>query len=228
MKIGIVGCFGRVGSQIVKILQKEKHNFVGYSRKGQSEDFQVMNSMDDFIQEADCIVDFSHPDLMKELLLRLQYNPKPLLSGTTSHNNGDILYRLSEKAPVLWSTNMSLGISIMLNFIEDYMKFFEGFDISIIEIHHRNKVDSPSGTAITLKERLQKKSPEKNVEISSIRAGNIYGRHSLMFVSNDEIIEINHHALNRKLFALNAIKAVKILIQEKPGFYSIENILNVR
>lgn len=261
-KIGLTGCLGKMGTEIIKILAEEKHyEILGYSQReikeklpyennsltnsltnNLTDNVKITNSIEELVEKTNIILDFSLPETMGSLLLALIKQPKPLVSGTTGHNNQKLLSELAKKVPIIWSANMSLGINFILQFIRKHISSpeDEDFNYSIIEAHHRNKLDTPSGTAIMLKEVIEeaestslsasslqtKKGLKKEVRITSIREGDIFGSHAIIIANSNEIIEIKHEALNRRLFAAGAIKAMEILLYKKlkPGLYSMEDI----
>jgi 4-hydroxy-tetrahydrodipicolinate reductase len=218
-----------MGSEVISLIKNDPDLSLvgGYSNAKNKLDYNHINSLDELISISDAIIDFSSPELMQNLLERLVNNPKPLVSGTTGHNNLDLLENLSRKVPVLWSANMSIGINLLISFSERYAKLLREFDISIFEMHHKNKTDSPSGTAILMKKKINNQLPEKNIDILSVRAGEIFGQHSLIFVSDDEVIKLEHTALNRSLFAKGAVLATKKISKMPFGLYSMQDLLNV-
>lgn len=218
MKVGLVGASGKMGTEIIKLAEKDPSLFIIACRsRGDSE----------LIALSDVIVDFSAPERMKELLEKLIQNPKPLVSGTTGHKNFELIEVLSKKVPVLWSANMSLGVNLIICFLQKYAKLLREFDISILELHHKNKKDSPSGTAVSMKNTINEQLPEKSIDILSLRASEIFGQHTLTCIDKDEIIKLEHVALNRSLFAKGAILAAKAIVKMPIGMYSMQHLLNL-
>lgn len=194
-------------------------------------------------ETGDVIIDFSHFSRMNSLLEFAQEKKMPLVIATTGYGTDieEKIKQAAEKIPVLLSSNMSLGINLMQDILEKIVPILYGnYDIEVVEAHHNKKIDSPSGTAKTLVETIEagcrdtmKKqygregiSPrEKNeIGIHSLRGGTIVGEHSVLFCGNDEIIEIKHTALSKKIFAEGAIKAAQFLAGQKPGLYTMKDI----
>lgn len=206
-----------------------------------------VNGMADELQTetGDVIIDFSHYSRLDSLLDFALRKKIPLVIATTGYS-ADILNKIKEysnEIPILLSSNMSLGINLILDILDKIVPtLYKEYDIEIIEKHHNKKIDSPSGTAKTLLEAVERncaenmkkvygregiEAREKNeIGIHAIRGGTVVGEHSVMFYGNDEIIEINHTALSKKIFAEGALKAAEFLISQKPGLYTMKDIFN--
>lgn len=194
-------------------------------------------------ETGDVIIDFSHYSRLNSLLDYSKEKRIPLVIATTGYSN-EILKKIKEAAreiPVLLSSNMSLGVSLLNDILERIVPVLYGnYDIEVIEKHHNKKVDSPSGTAKTLIETIKKscsetmreqygregnRKREKNeIGIHSLRGGTIIGEHSILFCGEDEVIEIKHTAMSKKIFAVGALKAAEFLIGKEAGIYTMKNI----
>lgn len=214
------------------------------SQTAREKNITVSGFADELTNETgDVIIDFSHFSRMNSLLEFTQEKKIPLVIATTGYGTEieEKIKQAAEKIPVLLSSNMSLGINLMQDILEKIVPVLYGnYDIEVVEAHHNKKIDSPSGTAKTLVETIEagcrdtmKKqygregiSPrEKNeIGIHSLRGGTIVGEHSVLFCGNDEIIEIKHTALSKKIFAEGAIKAAQFLAGQKPGLYTMKDI----
>lgn len=214
------------------------------SQTAREKNITVSGFADELTNETgDVIIDFSHFSRMNSLLEFAQEKKIPLVIATTGYGTEieEKIKQTAEKIPVLLSSNMSLGINLMQDILEKIVPILYGnYDIEVVEAHHNKKIDSPSGTAKTLVETIEagcrdtmKKqygregiSPrEKNeIGIHSLRGGTIAGEHSVLFCGNDEIIEIKHTALSKKIFAEGAIKAAQFLAGQKPGLYTMKDI----
>lgn len=214
------------------------------SQTAREKNITVSGFVDELTKETgDVIIDFSHFSRMNSLLEFAQEKKIPLVIATTGYGTEieEKIKQTAEKIPVLLSSNMSLGINLMQDILEKIVPVLYGnYDIEVVEAHHNKKIDSPSGTAKTLVETIEagcrdtmKKqygregiSPrEKNeIGIHSLRGGTIVGEHSVLFCGNDEIIEIKHTALSKKIFAEGAIKAAQFLAGQKPGLYTMKDI----
>lgn len=194
-------------------------------------------------ENGDVIIDFSHYSRLDTLLDFVERKKIPLVIATTGYSE-EILERIKEvskSVPILLSSNMSLGI----NLIQDILKrvvpiLYGGYDIEVIEKHHNKKVDSPSGTAKTLVETIENSCPEElnrvygregikprersEIGIHAVRGGTIVGEHSILFCGNDEVIEIKHTAMSKRIFAEGAIKGAYFLVNQGAGLYSMNDI----
>ena len=194
-------------------------------------------------ETGDVIIDFSHYSRLNSLLDYSKEKRIPLVIATTGYSN-EILKKIKEAAreiPVLLSSNMSLGVSLLNDILERIVPvLYENYDIEVIEKHHNKKVDSPSGTAKNLIETIKKscsetmreqygregnRKREKNeIGIHSLRGGTIIGEHSVLFCGEDEIIEIKHTAMSKKIFVVGALKAAEFLIGKEAGLYTMKDI----
>lgn len=196
-------------------------------------------------EKGDIIVDFSHYSRLDTLLDYAVDRGLPLVIATTGYSD-EILKKIensSKKIPILLSSNMSLGINLLQDILEKITPIlYPNYDIELIEKHHNKKIDSPSGTAKTLLEVIKKnidevieekygrvgmEKREKNeIGVHSLRGGTIVGEHSVLFCGNDEIIELKHTALSKKIFAEGALQGAKFIIGKEPGLYSMKDIFN--
>lgn len=196
-------------------------------------------------EKGDVIVDFSHYSRLDTLLDYAVDRGLPLVIATTGYSD-EILKKIedsSKKIPILLSSNMSLGINLLQDILEKITPIlYPNYDIELIEKHHNKKIDSPSGTAKTLLEVIKKnidevieekygrvgmEKREKNeIGVHSLRGGTIVGEHSVLFCGNDEIIELKHTALSKKIFAEGALQGAKFIVGKEPGLYSMKDIFN--
>lgn len=209
-----------------------------------SKNIKVNGMADELSDETgDVIIDFSHFSRLDNLLDFALRKKIPLVIATTGYSDDTLnkIREYSKEIPILLSSNMSLGINLIVDILDKIVPvLYENYDIEIIEKHHNKKIDSPSGTAKTLLETVEKNCDEhmkkvfgregnemraKNeIGIHSIRGGTVVGEHSVMFYGNDEIIEIGHTALSKNIFAEGALKAGRFLAGQKPGLYSMKDI----
>jgi len=174
--------------------------------------------------------------------------PKPLVIGTTGLNAHqlNLIKEASEIMPVLYATNMSLGVALLNKLVHQASAALEGFDIEIVEMHHRHKKDAPSGTALTLAESAAKgrnlnlddvrvsgrdgnigERSKDEIAVMALRGGDIVGRHTVGFYNDGEFIELNHTATSRNTFSKGALRAGKWLAEQKPGLYTISDCLEL-
>lgn len=196
-------------------------------------------------EKIDVVVDFSHFSKLNDLLDRCVERNYPLVIATTGYSGKTLekIIEASKRIPILLSSNTSLGINAINSILEKLVpKLEENFDIEIIEKHHNKKIDSPSGTAITLLETIQNslhekydvvygregvdKREKKEIGIHAIRGGTIVGEHTIIFAGEDEVIEISHKALSKKIFAVGALKCVDFIIGKQPRLYTMKDIFN--
>lgn len=220
IKVGLVGSSGRMGQEISKVVSENPRCdlFYSYSR---SEKWNPKKAAD-----VDVWIDFSSPEALKDVLERAAANKTPVVCGTTgfSKKEKDLLVQYGKKIPVLWSSNMSLGVAVLNEALKS-LAAISHFDFQIEEIHHNKKKDKPSGTAITLQENLEKAVGKKLPEPLAIRGGGVFGVHKIYSLSDEEVLMFEHTALNRTVFAKGAVMAAEWLIKQKPGVYQIRDVL---
>jgi 4-hydroxy-tetrahydrodipicolinate reductase len=256
VKVGIVGSTGRVGSLLIDDLANDEQARVAAVhvfdklKKQVPEDTIVTNDMRVLLDSSDVIIDFSAPSATEALLTEVieNGNGKPLVIATTGFNNHqqNLLFEASKIVPILYATNMSLGVAVLNKLVALASKTLRDFDIEIVEQHHRHKVDSPSGTALTLAEHAAdaRDLDLDNVRISgrdgqigartkdeiavmALRGGDIVGRHTVGLYNDGEFLELNHTATARNTFSKGAIKVAKWIIGKDAKLYSINDALGL-
>ena len=255
LKIGVFGATGRVGQLIINALRQDQNAGVSVIYVRNDLDFSVdpsiliTNDMSAFLKASDVIIDFSLPDATEKLLeTALKSTPKPLVIGTTglSDHQLNLMQEASKHMPILYATNMSLGVALLNQLVATAAKALEDFDIEIVEMHHKHKKDAPSGTALTLAEHaahargldLDKvrvsgrngnvgERTKDEISVMALRGGDIVGRHTAGFYNDGEFIELNHTATNRATFAKGAIKAAKWLVTADNGMHTITQCLGL-
>lgn len=230
LKVGLVGASGRMGQEIAEIL-KTKNNFELYlavCRKASLAEFTYTRQTPQCAEakEVDIWIDFSGPEVLSKLLSVAVKNQTPVVSGTTGLGASDqtALKRAAGKIPILWASNMSLGVAVVMEALEVFSRIRQ-FDFQIEEFHHNRKKDQPSGTAKSLQEKLEKVVGRKLPEPVSIRGGGIFGIHKVHAMAEEEHIVFEHTALNRAVFARGAVEAAQWLCSQKKGFYSMRDVL---
>jgi len=254
IKVGVFGATGRVGKLLIEDLKETEGMALSSVFVRNSLDFAidpsvlVTSDMHAFVSSADVIIDFSLPEACEALLEEAIKTPKPLVIGTTGLNAHqlNLIKEASEIMPVLYATNMSLGVALLNKLVHQASAALEGFDIEIVEMHHRHKKDAPSGTALTLAESAAKgrnlnlddvrvsgrdgNIGERNkdeIAVMALRGGDIVGRHTVGFYNDGEFIELNHTATSRNTFSKGALRAGKWLAEQKPGLYTISDCLEL-
>jgi len=254
IKVGVFGASGRVGKLLLDNLKEEKEMSLSTVFVRNSLDFSidpsvlVTSDMKSFLNACDIVVDFSLPDACENLLEASMKTPKPLVIGTTGLNPHqlNLLKQASEIMPILYATNMSLGVALLNKLVYQASAALEGFDIEIVEMHHRHKKDAPSGTALTLSEsaaagraldidKVRVSGRDGNIgertkdeiAVMALRGGDIVGRHTVGFYNEGEFIELNHTATSRSTFSKGALRAASWLANKEAGLYSISDCLEL-
>lgn len=208
-------------------------------------DFPTFEDINEFEGKADAIIDFSNPSTLPVLLKYSVDKKTPLVIASTGFSDQEVedIKEASKKTAILYSGNMSLGINVLLSLVKKATSALEGFDIEVIEKHHNKKVDSPSGTAFMIADAIDKERDEKTefvhgregndtkrkpkeVGIHAVRGGTIVGEHSVLFAGVDEVIEIKHSAMSKKIFAVGSINAAKFLVNKETGLYDMDDLFS--
>jgi 4-hydroxy-tetrahydrodipicolinate reductase len=253
-KVGIVGSTGRMGEHLIKnILEDEALTLSGLHvfdelQTAVPNDVLITNSMDALLEVCDVVIDFSAPVATEALCEAALKNPTALVVATTgfTEHQQNLLTEASKEMPVLYSSNMSAGIALLKQLVEQVSATLKDFDIEIVEQHHRHKVDAPSGTALTLGEFAAKgrgldldavrvsgrdgqvgARTKDEIAVMALRGGDIVGRHTVGFYNDGEFLELNHTATSRETFSKGAIRAAKWLIGQPAGFYTINDCLGI-
>jgi len=254
VKVGIVGSTGRVGNLLIDALIDDELLSLGVVhvfdklKRDLPKDILVTNSMKVLLENCDVVIDFSAPDATQELCEEALKNPRALVIATTGFNQHqqNLMSEASKNMPVLYSSNMSAGIALLKQLVQQVSATLNDFDIEIVEQHHKHKVDAPSGTALTLGEFAAKgrgleldavrvsgrdgqigARSKDEIAVMAMRGGDIVGRHTVGFYNDGEFLELNHTATSRETFSKGAIRAAKWLIHQESGLYSINDCLGI-
>ena len=253
IKLGITGCLGRMGQQIIKS-SKKNNNFKLVSLTENRLVNRKFNGIKPELnseiafKKTDVIIDFTIPTCTLEILKIASSLKKRVVIGTTGFNRKqeNLIKKYSKKIPILKAGNMSLGVNLLMYLTEIASRSLNDQYLSkIFEIHHKHKKDYPSGTALMLgkgiadgknkslykligKKFLNKKNFPygRKINFNSIRKGEVIGEHEVKFSSGKEIITLNHEAFDRTLYSDGALTASKWLMKRKPGLYSMRDLLN--
>lgn len=246
MNLLICGALGKMGKKVYEAsLNDESVNVVcGVDIKDDdSLPFPVYCSFDKVKEKVDVIIDFSSPLNLDSILKYAIQNKVNSVLCTTGY--GDIenekVKKASEKIAIFRSSNMSLGVNVIIDLVKKAYKLLSGFDVEIIEAHHNQKVDAPSGTALMIADAIKKedddvffsygrqgnvgKRKKKEIGIHAIRGGNIVGKHEVIFAGENETVTISHEASDRGVFAVGAISASKYIIKKEKGLYSMDDLI---
>lgn len=244
----INGCNGKMGKEIAKQVSKTVNMYViaGVDILDLGDNkFPVYNNVYDIKEEINVIIDFSVPKATMNILEFANKKHIPIVIATTGFSNEEKekILEYSKNIPIFQSANMSLGINLMIKLLEQISRVLkDGYDIEIVEKHHRNKIDAPSGTALMLADSIknslenevyyeynrQAKREKRNnneIGIHSIRGGNIVGNHSVSFIGENESLEIVHDVTSRSVFAEGAVKAAEYITYKENGMYSMKDLV---
>ncbi|AGR78273.1 dihydrodipicolinate reductase [Aliarcobacter butzleri 7h1h] len=256
VKIGILGSTGRVGSLLIDDLQNDKDarlsavHVTSKLLKSLPQDTIVTNDIKVLFDSCDVIIDFSKPSGTEALLTEVIENgaKKPLVIATTGLNKHqqNLLLEASKLVPILYATNMSLGVAVLNKLVTLASKTLRDFDIEIVEQHHRHKIDAPSGTALTLAEHAASARDlnlddvrisgrdgnigartKDEIAVMALRGGDIVGRHTVGLYNDGEFLELNHTATARNTFSKGAIKVAKWIVGKDARLYSINDALGL-
>lgn len=206
--------------------------------------FPVYQTIKDFPDKADVIIDFSHHTALSDLLGYATASKTPIVVCTTGHTEEEraMMKDAAASIPVFFSRNMSIGINLLVELCRRASKTLGiGFDVEIIEKHHNQKLDAPSGTALMLAEaladerdetefvydrheRMQKRS-QSEIGIHAVRGGTIVGEHEVIFAGNNEIITLSHSATSREIFANGALRAAGFIVGKSPKMYDMSDVI---
>ncbi|MCI8718032.1 MAG: 4-hydroxy-tetrahydrodipicolinate reductase [Lachnospiraceae bacterium] len=247
-RIIMTGCNGKMGKTISEIVAEDEEAVIvaGVDISEGTRDYPVYKKISDVKEEADVVIDFSTPKLLDEILSFAIEKQIPTVLCTTGYSAEQIeqINQTANQTALLRSANMSLGINIMIKVMETVAKTLAdtGFDIEIVERHHNQKLDAPSGTALALADAINKeldndydykydrstlreKRPKKEIGISAVRGGTIVGEHEIIFAGTDEVIEFKHTAYSKAIFGKGAVEAAKFLKGKQTGLYDMKDVM---
>lgn len=249
VKIIMHGCNGHMGQVISSIVEKDPDAEIvaGIDIADQGKNsYPVFTDIDACQVEADAIIDFSSAKATDKLLEYSAARQIPVVLCSTGLSEEQLakVEETSKKVAVLKSANMSLGINTLLKLVQDAAKVLAtaGFDMEIVEKHHRLKVDAPSGTALALADSIneamdnkyhyvydrsqkREKRDDKEIGISAVRGGTIVGEHEIIFAGQDEVIEFKHTAYSKAIFGKGAVEAAKFLAGKPAGRYDMSDVI---
>ncbi|MGK0467924.1 4-hydroxy-tetrahydrodipicolinate reductase [Clostridium sp.] len=248
IKILINGCNGKMGKFISEMAKSSTTILVvaGVDKNSSNLNYPCYNNINDCKDDIDVILDFSRPEALDSLCKYSKDKNIPIVFCTTGYTDEDLskINSLSNEIAVFHSSSMSIGINIVNNILKSISNMlYKDFDIEIIEKHHNQKVDAPSGTALllanTIKDSIEEethfvngrdgisKRDSKEIGIHAIRGGNIIGDHEIIFAGKGECIEIKHTAISREVFAVGALKACEYIYKKDTGLYNMDDVVNM-
>lgn len=248
IKLILNGCNGKMGQVISRIVsESDKYEIAaGVDINNLSENpYPVYTSFSECSEEADVIIDFSHPSSLEGLLAFAKERRLPTIVATTGLSAGQkkMISDAAEEIPVFFSANMSLGINLLIELAKKATAILEeNFDIEIIEKHHNQKIDAPSGTALAIADAIsdtmsesaeyvydrhtsRNKRKKNEIGLHAVRGGTIVGEHEVIFAGCDEIIELKHTATSKEVFAVGAVKAAEFMYKKDAGLYSMSDLI---
>ena len=243
------GCNGKMGQTITTMCKEDAEIEIVAGidlYDGIKNDYPVFKNSSLCDVKADVIIDFSHAKAVDDLLVYSAEKNVPVVLCTTGLSEAQLAEakKVSEKTAVLKSANMSLGINMLMELLKKAALTLApaGFDMEIVEKHHNQKLDAPSGTALALADSMnealenkyeytydrskeRKKRDKYEIGISAVRGGNIVGEHEVIFAGQDEVIEFKHTAYSKAVFAKGAVQAAKFLAGKPAGFYDMSDVI---
>ena len=249
VRIIMSGCNGYMGRVVTEIVAADEDAEIvaGFDLQDkQDKEYPVFTNPADCDVEADVLIDFSSPKALDGLLAYCRSKNVAAIFCTTGYDEAQIaqIKTAASDLAVMKSANMSLGINMLLKLIQDAAKLLApaGFDMEIVEKHHKLKVDAPSGTALALADSLnealdqkyeykydrsqeRKRRDQYEIGISAVRGGNIVGEHEVIFAGLDEVIEFKHTAYSKSVFAKGAVQAAKFMCGKAAGFYDMSDVI---
>lgn len=243
------GCNGRMGQVITGLIQEDDGIEIvagidAYT--GRENTYPVFANITECDVEADVVIDFSNAEAVDELLDYCVRKQVPVVLCTTGLSKEQLqkVDEVSKDVAVLKSANMSLGINLLLKLLKDAARVLAGagFDVELVERHHNQKVDAPSGTAIALADSIneamdnqytyvydrsqaRKKRDKKEMGLSAVRGGTIVGDHEVIFAGADEVVEFKHTAYSKAVFGKGAVEAAKFLAGKPAGHYDMSDVI---
>ena len=248
IRILLHGCAGKMGRAVTETVAQDSQCEIvaGIDPTETTLSYPTYTRLEDCKEEADVVIDFSTAAAVPELLSYCERRNLPVVLCTTglSENLSAQVAKTAKHIALLKSANMSLGVNLLLNLVNKAASvlYDAGFDIEIVEKHHNQKIDAPSGTALALadaandalhqsmhyvydRSQVKQKREKTEIGIHAIRGGTIVGEHDVIFAGKDEIIQLSHTAMSKEVFAVGAVKAAKFLKGKPAGFYTMQDVL---
>ena len=243
LRILVTGCKGRMGKAVIEAVERDPDCVVGAA-------IDVGDSLEDALVKSDAVIDFTTHHFSDELVAACLKHHKALIMGTTGHTADEIsrIREASKTIPLVLAPNFSVGVNTLFWLTRHAARILgEPFDLEVIEMHHRMKADSPSGTARRLVEILCEESgvsydkdtrhgrfgdvgarTKKEIGVHALRGGDVVGDHTVVFANVGERVELTHKASSRDTFAGGSVRAAKWLATQKPGLYDMQDVLGLK
>ncbi len=244
----ISGCFGKMGKVVGDVISKRDDikTVAGVDKVILGElQFETVTDISKLTCKPDVIIDFSHPSALPGLLNYAKTNGTALVLATTGYSEQDIadIKSASSQIPIFFTANMSIGINLLSALAKKAATILgDDYDIEIVEKHHNQKIDAPSGTALMLADSIneardekynyiydrhsqRKKRDKTEIGIHSVRGGTIVGEHEIIFAGRDEVITLSHSAASKEVFAVGAVNSAVFLSGKPAGMYSMQDLI---
>jgi 4-hydroxy-tetrahydrodipicolinate reductase len=248
IKAILVGACGKMGNNICDCAENDSELKIvcGVDKFNNGKNFPIFPTFAEINVDADVLIDFSSVALLDDLLDFAKSKKMPVVIATTGYSESQIekIKAASKEIPVFFTFNMSIGVNLLCTLAKKAASILgDGFDVEIIEKHHNQKIDAPSGTAIMLGNAINSvfddklnyeydrhskraKRPKNEIGFHSVRGGTIVGEHDVIFAGRDEVVTLSHQATSKQVFAVGAIRAAKFISDKPAGLYDMNNILN--
>jgi 4-hydroxy-tetrahydrodipicolinate reductase len=265
LKVVIAGCSGRMGHALLECvfddaelvlhgaLDRAGNPQLGRDageQLGKVSGVKVTDNIDDALKNADVLADFTRPEASMLYLAACQKHQVKMIIGTTGFSDEQkrVIENTSKDIAIVFAPNMSVGVTLLINLVEQAAKVLsQGYDIEVVEMHHRHKVDAPSGTALRLGEAAAKglgqdlkdcaiyaregitgEREAGKIGFATLRGGDVVGDHTVVLAGIGERVELTHKASSRATFARGALRAAKFLTDKKSGLYDMQDVLDLR
>lgn len=248
-KLIITGANGKMGRVIQDIVAKRDDCEIvaGVDLNTESNgNFPIYSSINDVAEEADAVIDFSNPVLLDDLLAYSKKTDTPIVIATTGYSDEQKkkIQDASKESPIFFTYNMSMGINLLANLAKKAVQVLgDDFDIEIVEKHHNQKIDAPSGTALMLADAMceeipnpmkyeydrhskREKRTKNEIGMHAVRGGTIVGEHEIIFAGRDEIITLSHSARSKEVFAVGAVNAACYMKGKPAGLYDMKELID--
>ncbi len=248
IKALLVGACGKMGNNITECAKTDENIKIvaGIDKINDGKEYPIFTTFDELKTKPNVIIDFSNVALLDDLLKYAVTEKIPLVIATTGYSDTQInkIKNAAKTIPIFFTFNMSIGVNLLCSLAKKAASILsDDFNIEIIEKHHNQKIDAPSGTALMLANAVndvfngeynyeydrhskRAKRPKKEIGIHSIRGGTIVGEHDVIFAGRDETVTLSHSATSKEVFAVGALKAAKFIYNKNAGLYDMNNILN--
>ena len=248
IKALICGACGKMGKNVALCVAEDTdiEIIAGVDKFNTGADFPIFSSFSQVNVKPDVIIDFSNISILDGMLDYALKTKTPVVIATTGYSDEQInkIKEASKEIAIFFTFNLSLGVNLICSLAKKAADILgNAFDVEIVEKHHNQKIDAPSGTAIMLANAVnevfdnkmkyeydrhskREKRPKNEIGIHSVRGGTIVGEHDVIFAGRDEVITISHSAASKAVFAAGAVKAAKFIASKKNGLYDMNNIIN--